>query len=92
MTAVLLQQRGAAVTVYERDAGPEARIWGGTLDIHRNSGQRALETAGLLARFYQLARLTAERMAAPDGTLLEDESVEEATAYWRPEIDRPDLR
>ena len=92
MTAVLLQQRGAAVTVYEREAGPEARIWGGTLDIHRNSGQRALEAAGLLAQFYQLARPTAERMAAPDGTLLEDEPVEEATAYWRPEIDRPDLR
>ena len=92
MTAVLLQQRGAIVTVYERDAGPEARIWGGTLDIHRNSGQRALEAAGLLAQFYQLARPTAERMAAPDGTILEDEPVEEATAYWRPEIDRPDLR
>ena len=92
MLAVLLQQRGTAVTVYERDAGPEARIWGGTLDIHRNSGQRALEAAGLLAQFYQLARPTAERMVAPDGTILEDEPVEEATAYWRPEIDRPDLR
>ncbi|MGI4872965.1 MAG: FAD-dependent oxidoreductase [Janthinobacterium lividum] len=92
MTAVLLQQRGAAVTVYERDPGPEARIWGGTLDIHRDSGQRALEAAGLLEQFYQLAWPTAERMAAPDGTILEDEPMEEATAYWRPEIDRPDLR
>ena len=92
MTAVLLQQRGAAVTVYERDPGPDARIWGGTLDIHRNSGQRALEAAGLLKQFYQLARPTAERMVAPDGTILEDEPVEETTAYWRPEIDRPDLR
>ena len=92
MLAVLLQQRGAAVAVYERDAGPETRIWGGTLDIHRNSGQRALEAAGLLPQFYQLARPTAERTAAPDGTLLEDEPVEAATAYWRPEIDRPDLR
>ncbi|NML64064.1 FAD-dependent monooxygenase [Hymenobacter sp. RP-2-7] len=92
MLAVLLQRRGAAVTVYERDAGPETRIWGGTLDLHRNSGQRALEAAGLLQQFYQLARPTAERTAAPDGSILEDEPVEEATAYWRPEIDRPDLR
>jgi len=92
MLAVLLQQRGATVTVYERDAGPETRIWGGTLDLHRNSGQRALEAAGLLPQFYQLARPAAERTAAPDGTILEDEPVEEATAYWRPEIDRPDLR
>ena len=92
MTAVLLQQRGAVVAVYERDAGPEARIWGGTLDLHGNSGQRALEAAGLLAQFYALARPTAERLAAPDGTILEDEPVEEATKYFRPEIDRPDLR
>jgi 2-polyprenyl-6-methoxyphenol hydroxylase-like FAD-dependent oxidoreductase len=92
MLAVLLQQRGAAVTVYERDAGPETRIWGGTLDLHRNSGQRALEAAGLLEQFYQLARPTAERTAAPDGTILDEEPVQEATAYWRPEIDRPDLR
>lgn len=92
MLAVLLQQRGAAVAVYERDAGPEVRIWGGTLDIHRDSGQRALEAAGLLQQFYALARPTPERTAAPDGTILDDEPVEEATAYWRPEIDRPDLR
>ena len=92
MLAVLLQQRGATVTVYERDTGPETRIWGGTLDLHRNSGQQALEAAALLPQFYQLARPTAERTAAPDGTLLEDEPVNEATAYWRPEIDRPDLR
>jgi tetracycline resistance monooxygenase len=28
--AVLLQQQGMDVTVYERDKDPQARIWGGT--------------------------------------------------------------
>ena len=32
--ARLLQQQGVAVTVYERDASAQARVWGGTLDLH----------------------------------------------------------
>ncbi len=92
MTAVLLQQRGAHVTVYEREAGPDARIWGGTLDIHRNSGQLAFEAAGLLSELYKVARPTAERVVKPDGTIIEEDLLEEATAYFKPEIDRSELR
>lgn len=36
--AKLLQQSGAEVTVYERDQDPQARIRGGTLDLHKDSG------------------------------------------------------
>jgi len=46
--ARLLQQNGANITVYERDRDPEARIWGGTLDLHKGSGQEARVTANLL--------------------------------------------
>jgi 2-polyprenyl-6-methoxyphenol hydroxylase-like FAD-dependent oxidoreductase len=92
MTAVLLQQRGANVTVYERDLSPDARISGGTLDLHATTGQRALQAAGLLAAFYQLARPTLERAADRHGVVLRDEQPTETTAYDRPEIDRRDLR
>ena len=92
MTAVLLQQRGANVTVYERDSSPDARISGGTLDLHVGTGQRAMKAAGLLEEFYQLARPTPERGADRHGVVLLDEQPTEATAYDRPEIDRRDLR
>lgn len=81
MTAGLLQQRGVNVTVYERDLSPDARISGGTLDLHATTGQRALQAAGLLAAFYQLARPTPERAADRQGVVLRDEQPTEATAY-----------
>lgn len=33
--ANLLQQNGIDITVYERDENPKARVWGGTLDLHK---------------------------------------------------------
>lgn len=90
--AVLLQQRGADVTVFERDPSPDARISGGTLDLHAHTGQLALQAAGLLPRFYQVARPTPERAADVHGTVLLDERPTAATAHERPEIDRRDLR
>jgi tetracycline resistance monooxygenase len=41
--AILLQQKGIDVTVYERDKNPQARIWGGTLDLHKDSGQEVIK-------------------------------------------------
>lgn len=46
--ANLLQQNGIDITVYERDENPKARVWGGTLDLHKNSGQEAMKKVGLL--------------------------------------------
>ena len=53
--AKLLQQQGVAVTVYERDRDAQARIWGGTLDLHESTGQEALKKAGLLAGYFARA-------------------------------------
>lgn len=49
--AKLLQQQGGLVTVYERDENPEARVWGGTLDLHIATGQEAMKAAGLLEKY-----------------------------------------
>lgn len=90
--AKLLQQEGVAVTVYERDEDPQARIWGGTLDLHKHSGQKAMKKAGLLERYYA--------SAIPMGVLITDQqanvlSATQVTAenrYDNPEINRNDLR
>ena len=44
--AKLLQQNGIDVSVYERDNDREARIFGGTLDLHKGSGQEAMKKGG----------------------------------------------
>jgi len=91
-TARLLQQEGIAVKVYERDNNAQQRISGGTLDIHKNTGQKALEKAGLIDAFYALALPTGERLADKKGQLLFHEFPPEDQLYDRPEIDRNDLR
>ena len=49
--AKLLQQNGIDVSVYERDNDREARIFGGTLDLHKVQGQEAMKKAGLLQTY-----------------------------------------
>ena len=58
--AKLLQQESIDVTVYERDKDPQTRIWGGTLDLHKGSGQEAMKRVGLLESYYAMARLWEE--------------------------------
>ena len=86
--AKLLQQNGIKITVYERDKNPQTRIWGGTLDLHKDSGQEALEKAGLLESYYN--------MAIPMGIIMTDEQCKIITLktpqYDNPEINRNDLR
>ncbi|MBE8723614.1 FAD-dependent oxidoreductase [Flavobacterium hungaricum] len=91
-TARILQISGAAVTVYERDANAQARTSGGTLDIHSDSGQFAIQKAGLMEEFKKYARPTGEKMADMNGNITSDETPDETNAFSRPEIDRNDLR
>jgi len=90
--ARLLQLKGLNVTVYERDKDPGARIWGGTLDLHKESGQKAMKEAGLLESYYA--------MAIPMGVIVTDSRGDELftkqpspeNKFDNPEINRNALR
>ncbi|MFJ1796979.1 FAD-dependent oxidoreductase [Kitasatospora griseola] len=96
--ARLLTRRGIPATVYERDAGPDARLQGGTLDLHLETGQRALREAGLTEAFRRHARPEGQDLLLLDhtGTLLYREDTPDPepgdAPPPRPEIDRTDLR
>lgn len=90
--ARLLQQKGVAVTVYERDKDPQARIWGGTLDLHKDSGQLALKEAGLLKSYYAIALPMGINIADEQGKVLFSKRPTPENQYDNPEINRNDLR
>lgn len=97
--ARLLQQQGIEVTVYERDATPQARPQGSPLDLHHDTGLKALAAAGLLAEFKQRYRPGADKMRIVNSQLeiVSDDHAEPVTldfgdAHFRPEIDRGPLR
>ncbi|GAA4800524.1 NAD(P)/FAD-dependent oxidoreductase [Olivibacter ginsenosidimutans] len=90
--ARLLQQNGVAVVVYERDQDPQARIWGGTLDLHKNSGQEVMKKAGLLADYYALALPMGIIIADEQGNILSTKEITPENRYDNPEINRNDLR
>ncbi|GGK76132.1 monooxygenase [Planomonospora parontospora subsp. parontospora] len=91
--ARILQRHGLAATVYDRDAGPDARDQGGTLDLRVDDGQVALREAGLLEAFFDLARPEGQEMRQmnPDGQLL-FHHVPGDGELFKPEIDRGRLR
>jgi tetracycline resistance monooxygenase len=86
--ARLLQRQGIAVTVYERDRDAQARIWGGTLDLHTATGQPALQRAGLLQQYYDLAKPMGRTVVDEHGQVL----FAVPPAYDTPEINRNALR
>ncbi|UHG94852.1 FAD-dependent oxidoreductase [Spirosoma oryzicola] len=97
--ATLLQKKGVAVTVYERDSDRTKRIQGGTLDLHTESGLAALGKAGLLDAFKASYRPGAEkvRVVNKQAEILDDEHTKSETTHFgdehhRPEIDRGALR
>jgi 2-polyprenyl-6-methoxyphenol hydroxylase-like FAD-dependent oxidoreductase len=91
--ARILHRHGIDAVVYEREASRSARAQGGSLDLHPESGQRALEEAGLAGRFRSAARPQGEelRILDPAGrTLLHHRP--QPGSFGRPEIDRSALR
>ncbi|MEP9368183.1 NAD(P)/FAD-dependent oxidoreductase [Xanthobacter sp. VNH20] len=89
--ARLLQVRGMPATVFERDPHAAHRPQGGSLDLHVETGQRALRLGGLEAAFRAHARPEdqGDRLYDPSGALLFDYV---GDGFERPEIDRTDLR
>lgn len=90
--AKLLQQNDIDVTVYERDTDPQARIWGGTLDLHKNSGQKAMEKAGLLQTYYDLALPMGVNFADEKGNIIATRNPTPENKFDNPEINRNALR
>jgi 2-polyprenyl-6-methoxyphenol hydroxylase-like FAD-dependent oxidoreductase len=92
--ARLLQMKGADVKVYERDLNKDVRVQGATLDLHDESGLKALREAGLIDAFKANYRPGADRtrIVDRDANILMDENVNALDEMSRPEIDRGPLR
>lgn len=90
--AKLLQQAGVDISVYERDKDPEARIWGGTLDLHKSSGQLAIKKAGLLQTYHDLALPMGINFANEKGDILSTRNPTPENRFDNPEINRNALR
>ncbi|SNT49814.1 2-polyprenyl-6-methoxyphenol hydroxylase [Asanoa hainanensis] len=92
--ARVLHRHGIEATVYERETDRTARSQGGMLDLHPESGQRALAEAGLTDRFRSQARPEGEehRILDPAGRTLVHHEPRPGSFDGRPEIDRTVLR
>jgi 2-polyprenyl-6-methoxyphenol hydroxylase-like FAD-dependent oxidoreductase len=70
------------------------RVQGATLDLHEESGLKALEVAGLMDAFNANYRPGADKLRVVDkhGNIVLDEHGADGGSYNRPEIDRGPLR
>jgi 2-polyprenyl-6-methoxyphenol hydroxylase-like FAD-dependent oxidoreductase len=97
--ARILQTRGVRVTVFEQETSTNSRSQGGSLDLHPESGLKALRAADLFDQFKKYARYEGQQMRVidkhgvvhldedgPMGPPPEDEA--ESDEQGRPEIDR----
>lgn len=97
--ARLLQRKGLDVKVYERDKDGSVRQQGATLDLHYDSGLKALRECGLMEEFIKNYRPGADRLTITDKNAVVHFAEADTSAtpdlnseYARPEIDRGPLR
>ena len=92
--ARLLQQRGAQISVYERDLSRSARVQGSALDLHEDTGLAALRAADLIDMFWANHRPDLDRLRLTDATgkILHDHPRQTSGPGKRPEIERGPLR
>lgn len=90
--AAVLHRNGIESTVFELEADPQVRKQGGMLDIHEDSGQKALHAAGLFDAFLQNIEVGGEATRVLDrtGTVLIQH--DDRGDVGRPEIERGTLR
>jgi 2-polyprenyl-6-methoxyphenol hydroxylase-like FAD-dependent oxidoreductase len=86
------------IKVYERDINKDVRVQGATLDLHEDSGLKALQQAGLMTEFEKNYRSGAEMMRILDkhaNILFGEHAIRSESSLdntLRPEIDRGPLR
>lgn len=90
--ARVLHLHHVPVTVYDADPSEDARTQGGQLDLHPDSGQRALAIAGLAAEFRSIVHRggAAARVADRHGAVLAD--MPDDGSMESPEALRGDIR
>jgi 2-polyprenyl-6-methoxyphenol hydroxylase-like FAD-dependent oxidoreductase len=88
--ASVLHRHGIDATVYDLEASPTVRHQGSILDMHEESGQLALQKAGLFEAFQKMVIPSGDDMRILDkaGTVRWEDSGDGT----RPEIDRGILR
>ncbi|KZF23517.1 monooxygenase [Xylona heveae TC161] len=89
--ARLLHVNGVKTTIFEREANSEARLQGGSLDLHPDAGQRALKESNLWDQFLRHSRPEGEALVIVDASG-ERQIDFKGTGEQRPEIDRKVLR
>lgn len=97
--ARLLQLKGAAVKVYERDINQDARVQGAIVDLHFESGLKVMGAAGLMDAFKANYMQGADkyRLVNKAANIYIDEKHDSTKddfndPRFRPEIDRGALR
>lgn len=90
--ARILCLHGRLPTVFEREDSTSVRPQGGSLDMHAESGQYAIECAGLSDEFRRIARYEDQesRLYDKHGKLLFSDT--DVAGKDRPEVDRGHLR
>ncbi|WIX82563.1 NAD(P)/FAD-dependent oxidoreductase [Amycolatopsis carbonis] len=90
--ASVLHRNGVEATVLDLDASASARVQGGMLDIHEETGQAALRAAGLYEEFLPLIHRGGEAMRVLDRHAVVRMSEEDDGRGARPEVERGALR
>ena len=93
--ARLLVLASIPVTIFEGEASIGVREQGGTLDLHPDTGLKALKECGLFEEYTKHARYDGEAVCLMDKYMksyIKMGGTTEATSRGRPEIDRERLR
>ncbi|AOR30434.1 FAD-dependent oxidoreductase [Streptomyces fodineus] len=90
--ARVLHVHGIQAAVFDLDRAPAARVQGGMLDIHDDSGQEALRAAGLHEEFLTYVHPGGQAMRVLDRHATVRLAEDDDGLGGRPEIDRGDLR
>ena len=92
---LLLNEPGIEVSIFEGETDRSVRTQGGTLDLHEETGQKAIRKAELYEEFRKSARYDGEALAVVDKTKFAVFKLAGSNANssrGRPEIDRSELR